>query len=53
MIRRSKEKCVSNIPIIIGGNQSNEKVRQYVDVDYWVTDPIIGVRICQKLLENS
>jgi methanogenic corrinoid protein MtbC1 len=53
LIRRSKEEGVSDIPIIIGGNQLNEQVCQYVGANYWVTDAMMGVRICQQLLGNQ
>jgi methanogenic corrinoid protein MtbC1 len=53
LIRRSKEEGVSDIPIIIGGNQLNEQVCQYVGANYWVTDARMGVRICQQLLGNQ
>jgi methanogenic corrinoid protein MtbC1 len=50
LIRRSRDKDISDIPIIIGGNQLNEQVCEYVGADYWVTDAMMGVRLCQQLL---
>ena len=41
------------IPIIIGGNQLNEQVCRYVNADYWDTDVMTGVRLCQKLMEKD
>ena len=49
LIRNSGERDISSLPIIIGGNQLNEQVCQYVGADYWVNDAMIGVRLCQKL----
>jgi methanogenic corrinoid protein MtbC1 len=37
-------------PIIIGGGQLNEEVCQYVGADYWTTDAISGVELCQRLV---
>jgi methanogenic corrinoid protein MtbC1 len=50
MIKSSGEKGVSTLPIIIGGNQLNQQVCHYVGADYWVTDAMTGVRLCQQLL---
>ena len=53
LLRRSTDNYLLSIPIIIGGNQLNEQVCQYVGADYWVTDAMSGVRLCQKLLAND
>jgi 5-methyltetrahydrofolate--homocysteine methyltransferase len=37
-------------PIIIGGGQLNEQVCQYVEADYWNTDAVVGVDLCQRLV---
>ncbi len=52
LIRNSGEREVSMLPIIIGGNQLNEQVCQYVGANYWVTDAMSGVRLCQKLMDH-
>jgi methanogenic corrinoid protein MtbC1 len=52
MIRSSGENGISKLPIIIGGNQLTSQVCQYVGADYWVTDAMTGVRLCQQLLGN-
>ncbi len=36
------------IPILLGG-QVDEQVCRYVDADYWTTDAMEGVRLCQQL----
>jgi methanogenic corrinoid protein MtbC1 len=53
LLRRSTDNYLLSIPIIIGGNQLSEQVCQYVGADYWVTDAMTGVRLCQKLLANN
>jgi methanogenic corrinoid protein MtbC1 len=49
LLRNSGDKLLSTIPIIIGGNQLNEQVCEYVKADHWVTDAMTGVRLCQQL----
>lgn len=53
LIRNSGERDVSKLPIVIGGNQLNEQVCQYVGANYWVTDAMTGVRLCQQLMESQ
>jgi methanogenic corrinoid protein MtbC1 len=50
LLRQSKDGDFSSIPIIIGGNQLNEQVCEYVKADYWVNDAMTGVRLCQQLM---
>jgi len=50
LIRTAGEDFIASTPIIIGGNQLNEQVCQYVGADYWVTDAMEGVRICQRII---
>jgi methanogenic corrinoid protein MtbC1 len=40
-------------PIIIGGGQLNEEVCQYVGADYWTTDAVAGVELCQRLTSGQ
>jgi methanogenic corrinoid protein MtbC1 len=49
-IKASRENEVARLPIIIGGNQLTQQVCQYIGADYWVTDAMSGVRLCQQLL---
>lgn len=37
------------IPILLGG-QVDEQVCRYVEADYWSTDAMEGVRLCQRLV---
>ena len=50
LLHNAGDKRLASIPIIIGGNQLNEQVCRYVNADYWVTDAITSVRLCQKLI---
>jgi 5-methyltetrahydrofolate--homocysteine methyltransferase len=52
-LRASGDRYIATRPIIIGGNQLNEQVCNYVGADAWVTDAMTGVRICQRLLMDS
>jgi len=40
------------IPVILGG-QVDEQVCRFVGADYWSTDAMEGVRLCQKLTGDS
>jgi methanogenic corrinoid protein MtbC1 len=40
-------------PIIIGGGQLTEEVCQYVGADYWTTDAVAGVELCQRLTSGQ
>jgi methanogenic corrinoid protein MtbC1 len=49
-LRSATDARVASLPIVIGGNQLNEQVCQYVGADAWVTDAMSGVRLCQQLM---
>jgi methanogenic corrinoid protein MtbC1 len=40
-------------PIIIGGGQITDEVCRYVGADYWTTDAVAGVEICQRLMSED
>jgi methanogenic corrinoid protein MtbC1 len=40
-------------PIIIGGGQLSKEVCQYVGADYWTTDAVVGVELCQQLVSGE
>ncbi|MEZ4590574.1 MAG: cobalamin-dependent protein [Chloroflexota bacterium] len=50
LLRASDDVALRAVPIVIGGNQLNEQVRQYVGADYCLNDAMSGVRLCQQLL---
>ena len=39
-------------PVVAGGRLT-EKVCEYVGADYWITDAMIGVELCQRLLAEQ
>lgn len=41
------------IPIIVGGTTLNERICRLVGADYWTTDAMDGVRICQAIMEKK
>jgi methanogenic corrinoid protein MtbC1 len=53
LLRSSADQRVAHAPIIIGGNQLSEPICRYVGADHWVTDAMVGVRICQKILARE
>jgi methanogenic corrinoid protein MtbC1 len=50
LLRASPDTQVQAIPLVIGGFQLNEQVCRYVGADYWMTDAMAGVRLCQQLI---
>ena len=40
-------------PIIVGGGQLSEEVRQYVGADHWSNDAVTGVELCQRLISGQ
>ena len=40
-------------PIVIGGGMIDEQVCRYVGADYWVTNAMDGVRLCQHLTAQT
>jgi methanogenic corrinoid protein MtbC1 len=49
VIRRHAAQRGLAFPIVVGGGQLDEQVFRYVGADYWVTDAMNGVRLCQRL----
>jgi methanogenic corrinoid protein MtbC1 len=42
-----------NFPIIIGGGMVDQQVCDYVGADYWVTDVMKGVEVCQRIMREK
>ncbi len=40
-------------PIIIGGGQISDEVCRFVGADYWTTDAVAGVEICQRIMSGE
>jgi methylmalonyl-CoA mutase cobalamin-binding domain/chain len=41
------------IPIIVGGGTLSEDICRFVGADFWVTDALEGVRICQQIMQKT
>lgn len=52
LLRNAGNSHLTHVPIIIGGNQLNEQVCQYVKADYWVNNAMAGVRLCLRLMSE-
>jgi methanogenic corrinoid protein MtbC1 len=48
-LRRMMAEDGTRIPILLGG-QVDEQVKAFVGADYWSTDAMEGVRLCQELV---
>ena len=51
-LRAMKSEDARPIPILLGG-QVDEQVCQFVGADYWSTDAMEGVRLCQQLVGSA
>jgi methanogenic corrinoid protein MtbC1 len=52
LIHGSTDRQIAATPIVLGGNQLNEQVCEYIGADDWVSDAMTGVRLCQRLINN-
>jgi len=43
-----RHEAVHSTPLFLMGGMVDEKVCKYVDGDCWVTDAMVGIRICQE-----
>lgn len=43
-----RQEAAPSRPLFLMGGMVDEKVCKYVDADYWVTDAMVGIHICQK-----
>jgi methanogenic corrinoid protein MtbC1 len=50
LLRDRPRTAAVTVPIVIGGGRIDEQVRAYVGADYWVSDAMSGVRLCQRLV---
>ncbi len=53
LLHQAYEKHGLSIPILVGGGFIDDKIHQYVDSDYWVSDAMAGVRLCEELLSKD
>ena len=52
-LRTQTEAHKLSMPIIIGGSMIDDHICQYVGADYWASDAMAGVRLCEELLSND
>jgi methanogenic corrinoid protein MtbC1 len=52
-LRTQAELHKLSMPIIIGGGMIDEQICKYVGADYWVSDAMAGVRLCEALLNKN
>jgi len=52
-MRTQAEAYNLSMPIMIGGSMIDDHICQYVGADYWVSDAMAGVRLCEELLCND
>jgi methanogenic corrinoid protein MtbC1 len=53
LIRDSTPPGQTPIPIIVGGSTLSEAICRFVGADFWVTDAMEGVRICQRIMQRT
>ena len=53
LIRSHAEPGRPAIPFVIGGSTLSEPISRFVGADFWVTDAIEGVRICQRITQKK
>jgi methanogenic corrinoid protein MtbC1 len=52
-LRLSAKEHGLSFPIIIGGGMIDDQICQYVGADYWMSDAMAGVRLCEELLQKN
>ncbi|HZY42546.1 MAG TPA: cobalamin-dependent protein [Anaerolineae bacterium] len=50
VLRAEAQKHQLSFPIVIGGGMIDEQVCVFAGADYWVSDAMSGVRLCQRLM---
>ena len=53
VLREEMEEHNLSVPILVGGGFIDEKIHEYVGSDYWVSDAMAGVRVCEQLLNED
>jgi methanogenic corrinoid protein MtbC1 len=53
MIRRAADPQVTKTPVIIGGGAVNAMACAMVGADYWASDAMVGVRLCEQIMEEK
>ncbi len=53
LLREDAPPALRTVPIIVGGGQLNEDVCRYMGADYWTSDGMEGVRICERIVQGD
>lgn len=53
LFQNTADRRLASTPIIIGGFWINEEICQAVGADYWATDAMTGIRICQQIISTK
>ena len=49
-VRQIGDARIAATPFIVGGGTVNEMVCAYIGADYWASDAVAGVQICQQII---
>jgi 5-methyltetrahydrofolate--homocysteine methyltransferase len=52
-VRKLDDPSVAKTPLIIGGGAVNAMVCTFVGADYWATDAMVGVRLCEQIMDEK
>jgi methanogenic corrinoid protein MtbC1 len=52
-VRKLDDPSVAKTPFIIGGGAVNAMVCSFVGADYWAIDAMVGVRLCEQIMEEK
>ncbi len=52
-IRKVRDYSISAIPVIVGGGMMTANVAVAVGADYWATDALVGVQLCQQIMKEK
>ena len=52
VLRAEAGKAGLSFPIVIGGGMIDDQICRFVGADFWVTDAMSGVRLCQRLMAD-
>jgi 5-methyltetrahydrofolate--homocysteine methyltransferase len=52
-VRNLDDRSVANTPFIIGGGAVNAMVCSFVGADYWAMDAMVGVRLCEQIMDEK
>lgn len=53
LLHQNAQALGRRLPIVIGGGTIDERVCRFVGADFWTTDAMQGVRICQRITSGE